>query len=100
MRAFTKLQKEEALYKIDIRMGVVDDDPDSGDDFENTPGALQSLRDKVSSNAMNFTPAEAEFLKAEFWNCEDMAWSNIGCEGVKALGYAASMQNAIGKISQ
>ena len=44
----TKLQAEELRDRIITRNDTVEGDPESGDEFENSPGALDDLLAKLS----------------------------------------------------
>ena len=98
MKPFTKLQREEILNRIDTREDTVTEDPDSGDAFELTEGALEALRVKVKAGVMEFTQSESEWMVTEFDNMADIGWSNMRSEGPeKVNGYIGSMNNGASK---
>ena len=98
MKPFTKLQREEILNRIDTREETVTEDPESGDAFELTEGALEALRAKVKAGVMEFTKSEGEWMVSEFENMVGIGWSNMSSEGPeKVNGYIGSMNNGARK---
>ena len=98
MKPFTKLQREEILNRIDTREETVTEDPESGDAFELTEGALEALRAKVKAGVMEFTKSEGEWMVSEFENMVGIGWSNMSSEGPeKVNGYIGSMNNGVRK---
>ena len=95
---FTKLQKEEILHKIEVRQESIEDDPESGTEYENTEGALDFLASKIRTDRMDVEFEEIEWLKAELENSEDICLSNYKSIGIGVMGAANSMRNAINKL--
>ena len=100
MKTFTLYQKEEILHRIDVREETLEVDPESCDDFENS-GGLESLREKIKGDVMEFTLQEITWLKTELEDIEDIGWSNMRSLGPeKVNGHIRSMQNAQTKLNQ
>lgn len=100
MKSFSKLQREEILYKIQMRRETVEMDPESGSEFEKQLGFFDRIEKKINNGQMDFEFEEGCWLKEELENCEDIAWGNYTSDGIKVLGYAGSMRNAINKLEQ
>lgn len=100
MEKLTKYQIEEIIPLIEIRRETVEEDEDSADELEATPGALDELEAKIESNSMNFTELEKQWLIGELETRMNIANGNKGHgEDMHILAFNKSMQNAIDKIN-
>lgn len=77
----TAFQAEEIEHRINVRRGAAEDDPESGDDFENTPGALDALNAKIQpllkgGGVLTITEPERVWLLGEVGNMADIAAAN------------------------
>lgn len=102
MKPLTKLQIEELLPLIEIRRETVEEDPLSGDAFELTPGALDTLEGKLNAGAADYTPEEVAWmvkeLNEQISKCEASS-GDVDLTPAKQRAYINSMQNAIDKLT-
>ncbi len=96
-------QIQEILYKLEVRMETVQNDPESGDEFELIPGALQELEKKLKKLDPVFTEPEIK------WMVEELEWAIEMADPSGELGlskseraarrrYMKDMQQAIDEI--
>ncbi len=96
-KSFTKRQREELRERCDVRMDTVSSDPESGDEFENTPGSLEILRGKLMEGVNpDFTAEEIEWLRGESENLASIADANHSFP--EWDGQRKSMSNLAGKF--
>lgn len=96
----TKNQKEEMIHRIEVRKDTVEDDPWSGDSFENTPGTLLELKQKLQKGKCEFTSSEVNWIKREAKDWRAVAEFNRDNEGITVQGQINSMNNLIKKLEQ
>lgn len=96
-KPFTKYQKDEILPLIHNRQETVQEDIESADEFEATPGALDELERKIKADDMNFTEAEKAWLIEEIEFRMEIA--SEADEPYQAAAFLKSLQNAIDKIN-
>lgn len=65
---FTKQQKDELLFCIQIRQETIEMDSDSADQFERIPDALNKLEQKILEGSRDFTEAEKKWMIEELDN--------------------------------
>jgi hypothetical protein len=92
----TRFQAEEIEHRLHVRKDTVHDDPESGDRFENTPGALDRLLRKVTGLGANggtleVTAAERAWLREEVSNLADIASANSRRDFTGYGGWASSL---------
>lgn len=102
MKKFTKFQKEEILYKLDIRVETILEDIESATTFERDKENLDKLRAKIIDGNMDFTADEKQWLKEELEDLNSGHEANIGLESGRdnmiVLAHKKSIDNALDKI--
>jgi len=98
MKLFTKLQREEILDSIDLRLDTITDDHESATAFESEE-SLNKLKSKIEAKQMDLTAGEIEWINEELdWKLE-IGYAAAETEvGFAAQGWINSLQNAKDKL--
>lgn len=95
----TKFQRDEMLSKLQIRIETVEEDAESANGFEGTPGALPALEGKLRAETDDFTPEERAWLIEEAEDLISMSDENKG-DPLWNNGLKKSMDNLIQKLKE
>ena len=96
---FTKWQRAEILSLIEIREDTIECDPESADQFEQTEGALECLKQKIVRNADSFTVEEKGWIVRELEVDINKAQGNKGHGQNKEINiYSRNIQRSISKL--
>lgn len=94
----TKFQASEIRHRCEVRSDTVEMDPESGDAFELTAGALDTLKEKFRSLTVELTEAETEWTRGEVENMLDIARYNVELFP-EYRGWERSFSNLLTKLS-
>lgn len=99
----SNLQKEEILYRVQLRRETIEDDIESATPFEKTEGNLDALEQKILLGLSEYTLEEKQWLREEFEDLANIADCNINSaetdkEQRQIIGFVNSMNNAVSKL--